>query len=203
MPGLIAASTWTRRPLDAQVILGVLDPRDDPARDRQLGAAGGEAVGEDGLLEVGELGVGGQGGMGVEEGVVVELEHGQVDPGRPHDDLRGQLLARLIGLDIHLAGVVDHVADGEDPPARDHDARGGRLLRLAPGPRVERVRPAPGHQDLHHRLADVRIVGVIGPGGPGTGEHPDREGDTDPGEGPHASDLRCKPRGRHWTRTRV
>ena len=71
----------------------------------------------------------------VEERLVLEPEHGQVDARAHRLDLRRQLVARLVALDEELAGVGDHVGVGQDPLALDDDAGAAGLagLRLVQG----------------------------------------------------------------------
>ena len=81
----------------------------------------GIAVGQHGLLDLGQGRGARHRGPLVEERLVLELEHGQVDARADRLDLRRQLVARLVALDEELAGVGDHVGVGEDPLALDDD----------------------------------------------------------------------------------
>ena len=114
---------------DAVVVAGELDARDDPLGDRERRASLGIAVDEHGFLDLGKGRGAGQGRPLVEERLVLELEHGQVDPGADRLDLGRQLVARLIAFDEELAGIEHDVGVGEDSLAVDHDAGAAGFLR--------------------------------------------------------------------------
>ena len=141
------------------VEVGELDPRDDPLGHRQARPAGREAVDHHGLLDLRQLLGAGQGGMLVEERLVVELQDGQVDARPDIFDGGGQPRARLMGLDEDLARVGDDVCVGQDSLALDHHAGPAPLLRDLLGPGLVRVGQAHRREDLDDRVADLPLFG--------------------------------------------
>ena len=148
---------------DGEIIAGEIDAGDDALGDGEVGAAGGKAVDEDGVLDARELGGPGQRGVRREEGLVLQLEHGEVDAGG--DELEGgrQLVAGLVGLHLDLAGVEGDVGVGQDAVALD-DHAGARDLDwrlLGPGP----VGVGVAHGGEH---LDDRVLQIGGSSGGGT-----------------------------------
>ena len=94
--------------------------------------------------------------MRVEERRIVELQDGQIDAGRDGHDRCRYLVAGRVGLNLHLAGVENHVGIGQDALALDHHAGGGHLARRLLGPGLERIGIAHGREDLDHRILDGR-----------------------------------------------
>jgi len=60
----------------------------------------------------------------------------------------GILSPRAIGLDLHLAGIADHVRIGKDAAAFDDDAGARHLLRSSLAPGFIGVRAAQGGKHL-------------------------------------------------------
>ena len=104
-----------------------LDARDDALGDREGGAPGRIAVREHRVLDLRQGARARQRRAAFEERLVIELEDGQVDARGEGLDGGGDLVARLVPLHLHLAGVGDHVRVGEDALALDDDARAARL----------------------------------------------------------------------------
>ena len=92
--------------------------------------------------------------MRVEERRVVKFEHGQVDAGRDRFDRGGDLVAGLVGLHLHLAGVRDHMGVGQDALALDHDTAARDLLRWLLRPRPAQIGVAHGGENLDDRGFD-------------------------------------------------
>ena len=90
---------------DILVVGGELDTRDDPLGDREGRAPLGISVGQHSLLDLGQGLCTRHRGPLVEERLILEPEHGQVDARADRHDLGGQLLARLVALDEELAGI--------------------------------------------------------------------------------------------------
>ena len=89
---------------------GILDPRDDPLRDRKLLAAHRIAVGADGLLHGRQFAGHRHGVPPLEQRGAIDLDDRQVDTRGDGDHAGLDLVGRLVGLDQDLAGVQDHVA---------------------------------------------------------------------------------------------
>ena len=106
--------------------------------------------------------------MRVEERFVIQLEHGQVDARRDRHDLRGNFITRLVGLDLHLAGIKDHVGTGENPFTFDDDAATGCLMRCVLGPGFVQIGVTHGGKHLYDRVRHgVRVgrdIGIRRPG---------------------------------------
>ena len=144
----------------ARVIVGgELDARDDALGDGEGGAAGGIAVGHDRVLDAGQ-GLGArQGRAGVEEGLVVEFEHGEIHGRGEGLDGGGVFVARLVGLHLDLAGVDDDVGVGEDAVAGDDDPGARAFPRGLLRPRPVNVGEAGGGENLHHGVFNRRGAG--------------------------------------------
>ena len=154
-----------RRPLHESVVRHELDARDDALGDGQARAALRVAVDHDGVLDVGQ-GLGErEWGVGVEEGFVVELEHGEVDAGRDGLDGGADLVARLVGLHLNLAGVEDDVRVGEDAAARDDRAAAGEILRGLLSPGAVGIGVARGGEDFDDAVLDGGVGFRRGGGG--------------------------------------
>ena len=100
------------------------------------------------------------GGSLIEERLILEPDHCQVDARADRLDPRGQLVARLIALDKELAGVEHNVCIGEDALAVDDHSCGGGVLRAVLGPGMNQVRVPHCRADLHDRFADLALLGV-------------------------------------------
>ena len=111
----------------------------------------GIAVGEHGSLHVAAARWRAARRVRVEEGLVVELEDGEVDAARDGDHGGADLVAVLAGLDLHLAGIAHHVRVGQDALALDDHARAGGFLRRCLGPGLQQVGAPHGGENLHHR----------------------------------------------------
>ena len=158
--------------LDAQargevVVIGEFDARDDALGDRQRRAAGRVAVGIHGILDLGQ-------DVGAlrrlvrgEEGLVVELDHGQVDAACDGHHRGGNLVAAFLGLHLDLARIAHHVGIGQDAVAFNHHTRAGDFLRRGLAPGAERIGRAQGGENLDHgafelgRLRRARLVLVL------------------------------------------
>ena len=60
--------------------------------------------------------------MRVKKLLVIQLEHGQINPRRDGLHRGGDFVAGLVRLDLHLAGVIDHMRVGQNAFAFDHHA---------------------------------------------------------------------------------
>ena len=110
--------------------------------------------------------------VGIEEGRVVQFEHGEVNARRDELDRRGNFVAGLIGLHLHLAGVEHHMGARENPFALDDDAAAGDIARRFLGPGPVKIRIAHGGKHLHDRVRHRVGSGCPGPGhGGGSGRH--------------------------------
>ncbi len=146
---------------DVLVVAGELDARDDPLGDREGRAALGIPVGQYGLLDLGQ-GLGARhGGPLVEERLVLEPEHGQVDARAHRHDPGRELVARLVTLDEELTGVCNHVGISEDALALDDHARATGLAGAVLGPGLGQVGEPHRGGDLHDRVADLRLRRVV------------------------------------------
>ena len=96
----------------------------------------------------------------VEERLVLELEHGQVDSRADRLDRGGQLLAGLLALHEELAGVEDHVGVGQDPLAVDDDpgAAGLAGLCLVQGRRMSGYRSVAEILTTDSRMSFSRVL---------------------------------------------
>jgi hypothetical protein len=93
--------------------------------------------------------------MGVEERLVLQLEHGQVDSRGHGLDPGRYLVAGQVALDLYLGRVEDDMGIREDAPALDHDPGSGDVLRRALRPRPEQVRRPGAREDLDHGIAGI------------------------------------------------
>ena len=82
-------------------------------------------------------------------------------PGLTASTCGRQLLARLVALDEELAGVGDHVGIGQDPLALDDHAGAAGLAGALLGPGLGQVGEPHRGGDLHDRVADLRLRGVV------------------------------------------
>ena len=150
--------------LDAQaryriVVRHELDPRDDALGDGQRIAAGREAIGQHGILDVRQLVGALHGRMRIEERGVVQLQNREVDAGSHRHDRGRHLVAGRARLHLDLAGVQHDVCVGENAVTLDHDAGPGGFGRCLLGPGLEGIGVAHGREDLDHRVLDVRRRG--------------------------------------------
>ena len=105
--------------------------------------------------------------MRVEEGFVLEFQHGEVDPGRDEFDGGGEFVAGLVGLHLHLTRVEGEVGVGEDALALDDDAGPGGFARSLLGPRLAEIGVAHGRENFHDGVFDAAVGGGSRGGGRG------------------------------------
>ena len=98
--------------------------------------------------------------MRVEKGFVVEFEHGQIDANGDRLDRRGDFVARLVGLNLHLTGVFDDVGVGQNAFALDDDATTGDSSGLTLGPRLEHVRIADSGENFDDGICHGIEIGI-------------------------------------------
>jgi len=63
------------------------------------------AISHDHVFDLWQGAGAGERGMGIKEGLVIELENGQINAWRYRLNTGRKLVARLVGLDLDLAGV--------------------------------------------------------------------------------------------------
>ena len=92
--------------------------------------------------------------MRLEKGFILQLEHRQINAWGDRLNGGGDLVTRLVGLHLHLAGVEHHVSVREDAFAFDnHPAAGGLACRQL-RPRLPHVRITHRGENLYHRVFD-------------------------------------------------
>ena len=163
---------------NGKIVRGELDAGNDAFGDRKAVAALRIAIDQHGVLDVRDGFRQRQRRVGVEQGLVIQLEHGQVNARGDGLDGRGNLVAGLVGLHLDLAGVKHHVRVGKDAFALDDHAAAGDFARRLLGPGFVGVGIAQGGEDLDHGVFHGirRGLGVIGPHcGPGKVEDSGQE----------------------------
>ena len=92
--------------------------------------------------------------MGFEEGLVVQLEDCEINARSDRFHRGRKLVARLIGLDLHLAGVKHDVRVGEDAFAFDDHAAARQLARRLLRPWFAQIGIARGREHPDNRVFD-------------------------------------------------
>ena len=156
-----------------KIIHGEFDPGNDALGDRETGAAGREAVDHHGIFDGGQQSGARQRRMGVEKRFVLELEHREIDARGDEFNRGRKLVAGLVGLHLHLAGIEHHVGVGEDTLPLDDDAGAGGFARGLFCPWFVGIGAAHRGEDLHHGVfygVDVFLGGGFGGTGESSGE---------------------------------
>src|SRR5438128_263234 len=137
-----------------QTVTGELDPRDYSLGNGETGPASWISIDHHRVLGVRQRLLKRQWGMRIEKFLVFQFENGEIHAWRDGLHDRGQLVPRLIRLDLHFAGVLDNMRIGQNPFAADHSPAGGDVSRLFFCPRLARIRLAKGSEDFYHRVLD-------------------------------------------------
>ena len=152
--GVDGAIDLDAQPLRGSVVRHELDARNDALGDGQTRTPFRVTVDHDGILDVGQVLGQRERGVRVEEGGVVELEHGEVDAGRDGFDGGADLVARLVGLHLDLARVEHDVRVGEDAVTGDDRAAAGEILRGLFGPGAIGIGITRGGEDFDDAVLD-------------------------------------------------
>ena len=100
--------------------------------------------------------------MRFKKGLILQLEHRQINAWGHRLNRRENLFTCLVGLHLHLASVEHHVSIRENAFAFDnHPASCDLACRLL-RPRLPHIRPAPRRENLHHRVLDQPRLGFGG-----------------------------------------
>ena len=102
--------------------------------------------------------------MRLEKRFVVQLQHGQINARINRHHGGRDFVAGLVGLDLHLAGVIDDMGVGKDSFPLDHHTRTRDFTGRFLNPRMEEIGITHRGKYFHHRVFH-RVTARGGRGG--------------------------------------